>query len=73
MVAINTQVRIILTDELAAMRLSGLDGRRGKVVEQIFSLGDNLLGYMVCLDEPFDGECLWFVPANAVRDEEDSE
>ncbi len=70
MVAINTQVRIILSDELAAMRLSGLDGRRGKVVEHIFSPGDNMLGYMVCLDEPFEGECLWFVPTNAVLPDE---
>ena len=70
MIAIDTQARIVLSDDLAAMRLFGLVGRRGRVVEQIFSLGEKLLGYMICLDEPFMGECLWFVPANAVLPDE---
>ncbi len=70
MIAIDTQARIVLSDDLAAMRLFGLVGRRGRVVEQIFSLGEKLLGYMICLDEPFMGECLWFVPANTVLPDE---
>jgi hypothetical protein len=67
MATLNTQVRIVPSDDLAAMRLSDLAGRSGRVVEQIFSVGDELLGYMVCLDEPFEGECLWFAPENALQ------
>jgi hypothetical protein len=67
MVALDTQVRIVPSETLIEMRLTGLVGRGGRVVEQIFSLGDKLRGYMVCLDKLFMGECLWFVPANAVH------
>jgi hypothetical protein len=70
MITLNTQVRIVPSDDLAAMRLSDLVGRSGRVIEQIFSVGENLLGYMVCLDEPFTGECLWFVPKNALLADE---
>ncbi len=70
MVAIDTQVRVVLTEDLIGMRLIGLVGREGRVVEQIISIGDKLRGYMVCLDEPFMGECLWFVPTNAVLPDE---
>jgi hypothetical protein len=70
MFAIDTQVHIVLSDDLAAMRLSGLIGQRGRVVEQILSFGENLLGYMVCLDEMFLGERLWFVPYNALQADE---
>ncbi|MDR2883402.1 MAG: hypothetical protein LBU98_06475 [Alistipes sp.] len=69
MATLNTQVRIISSDDLTAMCLSDLAGRSGRVVEQIFSFGGKRIGYMVCLDEPFDGECLWFVPQNSVADE----
>jgi hypothetical protein len=70
MVALDTQVRIVPSETLIEMRLIGLVGRGGRVIEQIISGDDKLHGYMVCLDKLFMGECLWFVPANAVQPDE---
>jgi hypothetical protein len=67
MVSLDTQVRIVPSETLIEMRLIGLVGRGGRVVEQIITRGDKLHGYMICLDETFMGECLWFVPANAIQ------
>jgi hypothetical protein len=71
MAAIDTRVQIVLSDDLANMRLFGLVGRGGRVAEQILSLDEKLLGYMVCLDESFMGECLWFLPESAIVNEND--
>jgi hypothetical protein len=73
MKSINDRVRIVPSDELASMRLSGLAGRRGKVAEQVSGAERNHIGYMVCLNVPYQGECLWFVPENALEDDTDSE
>ena len=73
MIAINDRVRIVPSDDLAEMHLCGTVGRKGRVVEQIFSTLGGHIGYMVCLDKSFQSECLWFVPQNAGTDEEDSE
>jgi hypothetical protein len=70
MIGVTDRVRVIPSDELAAMRLSGLVGRRGRVAEQVSGAGSKPVGYMVCLDESFQGECLWFVPENAVQPDE---
>jgi len=71
MIKINSRIRVVHSDELGAMRLAALAGRTGRVAERVFSVRGKLRGYMVCLDEPFEGECLWFVPRNAVADERD--
>lgn len=71
MIAIDAQVKIVNSDELAAMRLTGIVGQRGRVVEQIFGADSKPIGYMACLDAPFQGECLWFVPENAIEDDTD--
>jgi len=69
MTGINDRITIVHSDELGAMRLAALAGRTGRVAERVLSVRGKLRGYMVCLDEPFEGECLWFVPRNAAADE----
>ena len=73
MIGVETKITVIPSDELAGMHLSDMIGRKGRVVELIYSSLDHLIGYAVCLDKSFQGECLWFVPQNAVSDEEDTE
>ena len=73
MITNNKRVKIVPSEDLVEMHLSGVVGRKGKVVEQVFGTMGGHIGYMVCLDKSFQGECLWFVPTNAVADEEDCE
>nr|DAM13600.1 MAG TPA: hypothetical protein [Caudoviricetes sp.] len=68
---VTAKVRIIPTDELSTLHLAGLCGRCGTVTEQVFSTGEQLIGYMVLLDKSFQGEYLWFIPEDAVEDAED--
>ena len=72
MIKINERIKVIPSEDLAEMHLSGTVGRKGKVAEQIFSTGGGLIGYMVCMDKPFQSECLWFIPEDAVTYEEDN-
>lgn len=71
MIAVNKQVKVIPSFDLAEMRLDGIAGRKGVVTELVFGAGSNPIGYMVLLDKSFQGEHLWFLPADAVQDEED--
>lgn len=72
-IKLNTHVKVVPSDDLSQMHLSGMVGRTGKVAEQIFSTDGSLIGYMVFLDKSFQGECLWFVPQDALVYEEDTE
>lgn len=69
---VTARVKVVSSGELGAMRLVGLRGRRGTVTERILSDGERLIGYMVLLEEPFQGEYLWFIPEDAVEDAEDN-
>ena len=73
MIAVNKQVKVMPSFDLAEMRLSGLAGRKGVVTERVFGSGSNPIGYMVLLDKSFQGEYLWFLPETALSHEEDSQ
>lgn len=73
MIAVTKEVKITPSYDLAEMHLSGIVGRKGVVTEHIFNTAGRLIGYMVLLDKSFQGEHLWFVPEDAVSDEEDSQ
>lgn len=70
---VNRRVNVVHSEELEQMRLCGIVGCKGKVAEHVFGHKGKMIGYMVCLDKSFQGECLWFVPKDAVADEEDSQ
>lgn len=73
MIEVNKQVKARPCYALAEMHLAGIAGRKGIVTEQVFGAGSKPIGYMVLLDKSFQGEHLWFLPAEAVSDEEDSQ
>lgn len=66
---VTERVRVVPSIELSDMRLSGIAGRCGTVTELVMAIPGRLIGYMVLLDKPFQGEYLWFVPQDAVEDE----
>lgn len=71
MIEVNKRVKAMPCYDLAEMHLAGIAGRAGVVTEQVFGAGSNPIGYMVMLDKSFQGEYLWFLPTEAVCDEED--
>lgn len=73
MVEVNKRVKIMPCYDLAEMHLCGIAGRTGVVTEKVFGSGSNPLGYMVLLDKSFQGEHLWFLPVEAICDEEDNQ
>lgn len=68
---VTDRVRVVPSIELSDMRLSGLAGRCGTVTEQVLAIPGRLIGCMVLLDKPFQGERLWFIPQDAIEDETD--
>ena len=47
------------------MRLSGLAGRKGVIVEDLTAEDRNDKGYMVQLYHPYMDETLWYIPAES--------
>ena len=57
----NTYVKIIASPELSRMKLGGLAGRRGLVVEDLSGEDRKNKGGLVLLDE-----FVWFIPEKSV-------
>lgn len=71
MIIIGTKITIIPSDELAELKLGGLIGEEGFVIEDLTdnggATGD---GYMVLFPTPFKDEYLWFVPKLSVYEQD---
>lgn len=55
-------ITIVPSEGLARMRLSGLAGRKGVIVEDLTDEDRNDKGYMVQLYRPYLDETLWYIP-----------
>ena len=66
MIAIDTHIQIISSEELSEMNLSELIGRTGCIVEDLAHPSRKHRGYMVLLDEPFMRSWVWFIPEKSV-------
>lgn len=62
----NAHITVITSTELTAMRLDDLVGCRGLVVEVLTEDRTRNRGALVLLEEPYLGECLWFIPENSI-------
>ena len=62
----NAYVTIIASPELSEMRLDGLVGRRGLVVEDLPQNRKKNQGGLVLLEEIYMDEFLWFIPEESV-------
>ena len=58
----NTYVKIIASPELSRMKLGGLAGRRGLVVEDLSGEDRKNKGGLVLLEEAYMDEFGWFIP-----------
>lgn len=66
MIEIGTKITITASDELTAMRLAPLAGRRGTVVEKLLSPRRRQKGYMIRLTTKYLEEYVWYIPAESV-------
>ena len=71
MITIGTKITIIPSDELAELKLGGLIGEEGFVIEDLTdnegATGD---GYMVLFPTPFKDEYLWYIPKTAIYEQD---
>jgi hypothetical protein len=65
MVQVNDTVVILPSKELTEMRLKGLIGKVGVIIEDLNYSDRKNKGYIVRLNEEFSGEYNWFIPAKS--------
>lgn len=59
------RVKIIMSDELRAIRLEAIVGMCGTITENLTAESRTNKGYMVNLDEKYADEANWFVPESS--------
>lgn len=71
MITIGTKITIIPSLELTELKLGGLIGEEGFVIEDLTdnegATGD---GYMVLFPTPFKDEYLWYIPKSAIYEQD---
>lgn len=65
----NIFIQVVASPELSQMRLEALVGLHGLVVEDLSQPERRVKGFMVLLEEAYQGEFLWFIPQMSVADE----
>lgn len=65
----NIFIRVIASPELSRMKLDALIGLRGLVVEDLSQPERRVKGFIVFLEEAFQGEFLWFIPQTSIANE----
>lgn len=59
---VNQKVTILPSHSLESMGLEALEGKKGIIAELCFR-GEGLIhGAWVALEEPYEGECEWYIP-----------
>lgn len=65
----NIFIRVVASPELSQMGLENLAGLRGVIVEDLCQAERRIKGFMVLLEEAYQGEFIWFIPQMSVADE----
>lgn len=65
----NIFIRVVASPELSQMGLENLAGLRGVIVEDLCQSERRIKGFMVLLEEAYQGEFIWFIPQMSVADE----
>lgn len=70
MISEGIQIKIIMSQDLREMRLSGLAGRKGIITEDLTYTERKIKGCMVRLNEEFLGDFVWFIPIKSIQKDE---
>lgn len=65
----NIFIQVVASPELSRMKLDALIGLRALVVEDLSQPERKAKGFMVLLEEAYQGEFLWFIPQTSITDE----
>jgi hypothetical protein len=65
MIQVNDTVKILSSKELAEMKLQGLVGKIGVVIEDLNYPNRKNKGYIIRFNEEFAEEFNWFIPAKS--------
>lgn len=64
------KVIIVASGRLNELRLNGIIGKSGLIVEDLTYKERKNKGFMIHLEEPYMEEYLWFVPIESIKYEE---
>ena len=70
MVSIGSKIVVIPSPELAEIKLGGLLGEMGYVVEDLTDNEATADGYMVLFPTPYKDEYIWYVPKDSAYEQE---
>lgn len=70
MIVLNSKIIVVASPQLSGMKLEGMEGKRGRVIEDLTSPKRRNKGYMVHFPKSYLGEKDWFIPVESVRYEE---
>ena len=62
MIIEGSQIRVVHSAELAELKLNGLLGEMGIVIETLMECERKNKGYMVLFPDTFRNEYVWFIP-----------
>ena len=69
MITEGCQVTVIPSSELTELKLDGLLGKTGFVLEDLTDPVRKIKGYMVLFPNTFQNEFLWFIPQNSAYEQ----
>lgn len=64
---INQIIKIVDSKELRELKLEGLIGRMGRIIESLDQSQRKNPGYIVEFTEPFQEEDEWFIPSQSIK------
>lgn len=70
MVAVGSKIVVIPSPELTEIKLGGLLGEMGYVVEDLTDNEATADGYMVLFLTPYKDEYIWYIPEKSVYEQE---
>jgi hypothetical protein len=70
MINTNNKVTVVSSDRLKDMKLTGLVGKEGYVIENLCAKERKNKGYMVELIYPFKSESIWYIPLESIKNAE---
>lgn len=70
MITTGSQITVIPSEELTEMKLDGLLGETGIVLEELTEPERKCKGYMVLFPETYKEEYLWFIPQESAYEQD---
>lgn len=70
MITTGRQITVIPSGELTELRLDGLFGESGIVLEELTEPERKSKGYMVLFPDTYNNEYLWFIPQNSAYEQD---